>query len=200
VKINFVILILFVSFSVLSQQKENPIVFAEVFGGYSGGSSQGWTRGFDFNFQHKKELFTLRFLELSDITSEYALLSPFTPFPIFRTVEKIDEIAALYGKRYVFDNKSLSFSVGISSLKREYFTVSEGLESQNMDRYAGFPFEFNIKWFHANRERYRIYGIIPIGKPISFGRSFGFKITGNISKTNFIGLSVSYGLGFHKVY
>lgn len=200
VKLKCLVLILFISHSVCSQQKPNPIVFSEIFGGYSGGSSQGWTGGLGLNFQHKKDLFTLRYLGLVDLKSEYVSTSPFTVFPVISKEENINEIAVLYGKRYVFENKSLSFSIGISSLKREYYTVSEDIKSLNRDAYAGFPFEFNIKWFHANKERYRIYGFIPVGKPISFGRSIGFKIAGNISKTNFVGLSLSYGFGLHKVY
>jgi hypothetical protein len=199
VKLKYLVILLFISLSTFSQEKANPIIFVEFFGGYSGGSSQGWTGGYNLNFEKNKNLFSVRFLGLANLKSDYIQTSPFTILPFFKTEETINEIAVLYGKRFIYDNKSLSFSVGIASLKREYLVDDES-EFYNRDNYAGFPFEFNLKWFHANKERYRIYGLIPVGKPISFGRSIGFKIVGNISKTNFIGLGISYGIGFHKVY
>jgi hypothetical protein len=189
-----------ISFSAFSQQKTNPIVFFEFFAGYSGGSSQGLTGGYNLNFQNKKDLFSLRFLGLLNVKSDYIQTSPITVFPILKTEETINEIAILYGKRYIFDNKSLSVSIGIATLNREYLNFTDNTEFQRRDIYAGFPFEISLKWFNSNKERYRILGLIPVGQPIGFGQSIGLKIAGNISKTNFIGLSLSCGFGFHKSY
>jgi hypothetical protein len=62
------------------------------------------------------------------------------------------------------------------------------------------PIELNFKWFKSKKKRYRIYGIIPVGEPTSFGRNFGFKLVGNISKNSFVGLGIVYGFGIHKKY
>lgn len=75
-----------------------------------------------------------------------------------------------------------------------YYEVSENS--------IGFPFEVNIKWFKNVKRRYRAYyWLIPLGhKKVAFGRSFGFKLVGNISKTNYFGLAFNFGLGTHKKY
>ena len=59
-----------------------------------------------------------------------------------------------------------------------------------------------VKWFKAEKSRFRAYyGLIPIGKrKISFGRSVGFKLTANIAKNNYVGLTFTYGFGWHKKY
>jgi len=59
----------------------------------------------------------------------------------------------------------------------------------------------NVKWFKKEKKRFRAYyGLIPIGKPTSFGRSFGFKLYGNIGKLSYVGIGINYGFGWHKRY
>jgi hypothetical protein len=58
------------------------------------------------------------------------------------------------------------------------------------------PLEFSIKWFKREQSPYRIYGIIPVGRPSGIGNSMGFTLIGNISQHSFIG----FGIGHHKEY
>ena len=45
--------------------------------------------------------------------------------------------------------------------------------------FVGFPLEFGIHWFHSKKERYKVlFGLIPVGKPTSFGRGLGLKLYG----------------------
>lgn len=66
--------------------------------------------------------------------------------------------------------------------------------------YAGVPFEANIHWFKARKERFRIYGLIPLGHPMGFGGSIGLKVFGSVSKNSYIGFGLMYGLGWHREY
>ena len=58
-----------------------------------------------------------------------------------------------------------------------------------------------MSFFKSKKERFRIfYGLIPVGEPISFGKSFGFKLSANIAKKSYIGLGLTFALGWHKIY
>lgn len=190
-------LFLITSIFCFAQENSNPIVFADLIIGYSNGSSKGMTGGASINYQTKNNLFTYRFIEVSEIRYEGILIF----IPILTTVETIKENAFLFGKRIVEDNMSYSYSVGISYVEREFLVDS----SNNVLRYdssenIGLPFEFNIKWFNSKKERYRIYQLIPVGNPTSFANSIGFKFYGSISKTSFFGVGITFGLGWHKNY
>lgn len=185
------------SLKVVTASKSNPIVFLETFLGYAGGSSEGFVGNVSINYQRNKDLLTFRITELTRHRYDGNVLI----FPVYTEVESINEYALLYGKRYVSDNFSYSFSGGASIINRKYF--SERVDNINYFNYQegfGFPFEFSIKWFNSQKERYRIYCIVPVGKPTSFSRSIGFKLIGNVSKTTFVGLGISYGFGWHKKY
>lgn len=54
-------------------------------------------------------------------------------------------------------------------------------------RAFGAAFETNIKWFKKEKKN-------------PFGFSYGAKLSGNISKNYYIGLSAVVGLGWHKKY
>ena len=78
---------LFLGFAQINKDKTNPILFAEMFVGYSGGSSEGWTGGFTVNYQFKDNLITGRSLGLSHLRYE----GLFLVIPIYKQIEAIDE-------------------------------------------------------------------------------------------------------------
>jgi hypothetical protein len=58
-----------------------------------------------------------------------------------------------------------------------------------------------MSFFKTKKERFRIfYGLIPVGEPTSFGRAFGFRLYANIAKNSYVGLGLTFGLGWHKIY
>jgi hypothetical protein len=178
----------------------NPVIFMEGGAGYSGGKSQGWTISYGLNYQYKNELFTARYIGLADYRLPGAN-GGLIIFPVPRRVETIDEASAMYGKRYIYNNKSISFSVGIGMVKQRKLKIidsdnHEWIENKNF----GFPFEFNIKWFKREKKPFRIYWVVPVGPPISFGGSIGFKFAGNIGKTNYAGIGLTYSYGWHRNY
>jgi len=201
-----IILITLFSLSIYSQEKtENnePIIFGEfIFGGAGEIKGKGgFLLGGELNYQFKSNLFSIRYLEHIQLETDAVFLSPFTPFPIIREKINHKEIGLLYGKRWIYDGSSLSVSGGLSLNKYSNKITDENNERINIkNNYIGLPFEVNFKWFKSKKKRYRIYGIIPVGKPTSFGRNFGFKLVGNISKNSFVGFGIVYGFGIHKKY
>lgn len=183
------------------EQKENPVLFAEILLGGAGGKAGGFAAGATVNYQVKKNLFSLRYLGKTKWQGEVAMLTPFTPLPYFTVKNSSSEYAALYGWRFPKKGHSFSFSLGIS-----HTVFSEQLRDENEDRFynstsfVGLPFEFNIKWFKKTKKRYRIYYIFPVGKPTAYGHSFGFKLFGNIAEFSYAGLGVTFGFGWHKKY
>ena len=181
-----------------TNQKTNPILYFEGIVGYAGGNLSGFTLGGELNFQHKNDLFTVRIQNHSDADTKFLA---FFPFNLLFSKVNIDEYSLLYGKRFVDNNKSYSISAGLSNnIKHE--RINENNEHYwTNERYIGFPFELNIKWFKEKKERFRVlYGTIPVGKETSFGRSIGFKLYGNVAKTSYIGIALNIGLGWHKKY
>ena len=181
-----------------SQDQTNSVVYAELFSGYSGGSSSGWNAGIELNYQDKNNLITARYLALVQLKH----VNNYFFVPYYTTVDQINEFALLYGKRYVYDGHALSFSAGVSYVNRE-FLINKDYKYPIYDtqQSIGLPFEVNIQWFKRKKQRFRLaYGLIPVGKPTGFGRSIGFKLYGDISKTTFVGLGITFGLGFHKKY
>lgn len=197
-----VLLIIFSSLNFCAQtakdtlaKKENPIVFADVFFGLSRSSIDGFGGGLSVNYQNKSDLFTFRFasfIEIRDV--EFFLI-----FPISSSTLVNDEFSLMYGKRYVEDGFSYHFSGGIS-----YNSLRDKDDDLNKDlivNYVGFPLEIGVSWFKPKKERFRLlYGLIPVGKPTAFGRSFGIKMYANITKRPYFGIGLSFGLGYHKKY
>jgi hypothetical protein len=111
------------------------------------------------------------------------------------------ENAFMYGRRLVDGNMSYSYGAGISHIDREYLMdETNNLLKYDNEQFIGLPFEFNVKWFNSTKQKYRIYELIPVGQPTSFANSIGFKFYGSISKRSFVGLGITFGLGWHKVY
>lgn len=192
----FCFLFLLVTCTVFSQEEEktNPVLFAEVYAGAAGGEAPGMLYGAGFNYQKKKNLYTLRYTGTLDMGISYAGLGLF-PFPVRDGM--LDEVAILYGRRRGQENHSVSFSLGPAFNRYRFY---EDDEQKNASSSIGLAFETNIKWFKKEKRRYRIYGLIPVGKPTAFGTSYGFKLSGNISQTWYTGLSVIASWGWHKKY
>lgn len=186
--------------TLLKPRKTNPIIFAEVGFGWSGGTPQGFTGTLSLNYQQGHNLYTVRYSEVADLKTY--TLSPILPIPVVIEEDIVDEYALLYGRRFIGrgGNESYSFSIGASyNVRKKLFTEDDTSYYKTTNAF-GVPFELNIKWFKKQKSPYRIYEIIPIGKPVSFGNSIGFKFLGNISKTSFVGLAVTFGFDWHKHY
>lgn len=180
----------------------NPILFAEMVIGFSNGSIKGLSGIASINYQYKNNFFTFRGLEIIDDKKVGSFL--FIPFLVQE--EKINEYALLYGKRFIYGNHSLSYSLGVAYIDREYLLddLSTVSNYNNLnyakESFVGLPFELNVKWFNSKKERYRIYELIPVGSPVGFANSIGFKFYGAIAKQSYIGIGISFGLGWHKKY
>lgn len=182
--------------------KSNPIAFAEVFLGYSGVNFEGLSFGYSGNYQTGNNLFTYRNLYIAgkNKNRDKGLSDAFL-FPAFINGSSLNEYSLLYGKRLVYDASSLSISVGVSTNTLVYRYKIDGVKYREKENYIGVPFEINYKFFKNKKKRFRVlYGIIPIGKPTAFARSFGFKLYGNFGKVSHVGLGLNYSFGWHKVY
>lgn len=167
-----------------------PILFAELAFGASFGTANGITGMPSLNYQYKKVLFTARYTAMEDAS----LIT-------WRTYSSLDEYAGLIGYRIIKDDKSFSFSVGLSYNHFRHNLVDDNGNRYNVfSKYAGVPLEFNMKLFPEKKERYRIYGLIPVTKPTAFTRSAGIKLYASLSKTSYFGLGFSASWGYHKIY
>lgn len=147
-------------------------------------------------------MLTARIAGFNSYQSGIAMIGPVIGLPVFRRNEQIGDFGLLYGKRWISGGLSLSASAGVSYVRYEHLEYAGEdyyLKKQNL---IGMPFELNFKFFKKEKRRLRLYcGIIPVTKQkVAFGRSIGFKLTGNISKANYIGFGISYGFGCHKKY
>jgi hypothetical protein len=173
--------------------KQNPIVFGDFFIGYSNSGKTAATIGLNINYQSKNDLFTFRTSETTSIDRIDWLYI----FPVSIVRNTTTEYALLYGKRYIEDGLSYHFSGGIS------YNINEDVnyDIKTRDNFVGFPLEIGMNFFKSKKEKFRVfYGLIPVGKPTSFGRSFGFKLYANIAKKSYVGLGLSFGLGWHKIH
>jgi len=202
-KLNALAVLLVFSLRIAAQEpteKTNPIIFIEGMFGGGGGEFSGFVLAATANYQTGKNLFTARVAEHRATNyTEFAL--GMAGLPIFTPRMRNTEYALLYGRRYTKNSVSYSFAGGFShSMLDTKFRDDDGVARIRTESYQGFGYEFNIKWFKADKERYRLYMLIPVGKPTAFGRSFGIKLMGNISEHSYFGLGLTYGLGWHKYY
>lgn len=170
-KISLTIVFLMVFLPSFSQEKldsippkKNLIFFGDLTIGYASGALKAFSGGFSINYQQKNNLVTFRILETSKI-EKIDFLFGFIPYNIDR--KTITEYSLLYGKRYIKNEFAFHFSGGISYVN--FKEIKDNIEISNID-YAGLPLEIGINWFNPKKERYRaFFGIIPVGKPTSFG-------------------------------
>lgn len=195
--------VLFFSLSFLAQTKldtlnnnSNIILFAEFDIGYANFSRNSFSGGVSLNYQNKSDFFKFRFTEnLNTKGVERVVIF----FPVSGTQTVYHEYALMYGKRYIKKGFSYHFTAGIS-----YNTISttnfESLFNSNTEstNFYGFPLEIGFNWFSPDKEQFRIFGLIPIGKPSNFSRATGMKIKANLTEQYYVGLSLSLGFGFYK--
>lgn len=181
----------------------NPIVYSSILVGGSGSHEvQGITLSLDLNYQFNKNLLTFRSLYVIEENKDTNFFEALLVIPIFLGGDSINENALMFGRRLIFGGSALSISAGISSNLIRYSSRDENnLKMEFKYYYVGLPFEITFNVFKNKKRRYRIvYGIIPIGKPTSFGRSFGIKLYGNLGRFNYFGAGITSGLGWHKKY
>jgi hypothetical protein len=186
-----------------TQQKSNPIIYADfMIGGAStaNGEVNGLTFDFDVNYQINKDLLTFRSTYIAERNNDVGLAAIFI-FPSFLGGDSMNEYALLYGKRFIFNGSAISVSAGISSNLLKYTKVVNDDNIKFRKSYIAIPFEVNFNLFKSEKRRFRVlYGLIPVGKPTAFGRSFGVKLFGSLGKFNYFGFGLNFGLGFHKNY
>ncbi|WP_299014720.1 hypothetical protein [uncultured Polaribacter sp.] len=200
-KLLIFILFLITISSIKAQEKldslnitNNPIVFADVSFGYTIGSLRGLTGVFSLNYQKKNNLFTFRHLEIVKFDD----IDFFFIIPVDVESRRIREYSMLYGKRIIKEGTSYHFSGGFS------YNTYQQRKNNNIiasESFVGFPLEFGVSWFKSKKERFRIlYGLLPVGKPTSFGRAFGIKLHANLAKRSYVGIGLTFGLGWHKIH
>ncbi|WP_242927638.1 hypothetical protein [Pontibacter vulgaris] len=179
-------------------EKTNPIIFADTYVGFAGGRAGGFAVGAGLNYQVNRHVFALRYGGAVGLGTG-AILMGMMALPTIRVERESSEIAAMYGWRFIKDNRSLSFSLGASHNRHTFYPADDSPERKYV--YLGLPFEVDLKIFKSNKDRFRIlYGLVPIGKPTAFSRSIGFKFFGNVSRNSYAGLGITFGLGMHKTY
>ena len=203
------ILILFSMNSLMAQDslavknKTNPILFYEMYAGIGSAEYAGWNLGFTANYQFfRNDLLTARIAGFSSYRSDVAMIAPVIGIPFYTKNEHIGDFGLLYGKRWVNGGASFSVSAGISYVDYKCLVNIDDKFYFRQQHLIGIPFELNVKFFKKEKRRLRLYyGIIPVTrKKVAFGRSIGFKLSGNISQANYLSFGISYGFGCHKKY
>lgn len=169
-------------------------------GGFNGGG--GLLYGAELNHQFRNNLLTLRFLEQLELKSKVVMLFPFVAMPVVEKKSTLRDLGVLYGRRWIFRRSSLSVSGGVSVVSYTVRLSNEEYDHAITEEhhYFGVPLEVSYIWFKAKKKRFRIAGIVPVGKPTAFGADFGYKLVANISNHSYIGFGLVIGLGIHKVY
>jgi hypothetical protein len=185
--------------TLLKKRKTTSVLFADLNMGVAGGSSNGLFLGSSLNYQLGRHFITARYNILED-RQRINSTAGFIFLPRTRVTETIEEGALLYGRFYAKGDTHYSFSGGLSFVHRVRYEYTDAARIRHNTLGAGFPFELSIKWFKKEKRPYHVYYVIPIGKPTGLGNSFGFKIIGNVASTTFIGIGLSFGLGWHKHY
>lgn len=190
------VLITFNTLNTSAQPASKKIVFGEFLVGAT--TNDGLAFGANLNYQIGLHLFTARYLTHRDFYNK--LIAEHADNEDLNVRSHQDEWALLYGPRLNFERFSASLSAGISGSVVSIVSSDVQANLNYRNRYIGVPYELNVKFFKKNKSRYRLYGLVPVGKPTSFGRSFGMKLFGNFSGQHYFGLGFSLGYGVHKFY
>jgi hypothetical protein len=181
--------------------KSNPIIFGDFMIGGAGGEANGLAFVFGLNYQINKDLITLRSAYLLAENKNVNILEALLIIPIFIGGDSVNEFSLLYGKRFVFNGSALSISAGVSTNLIKFKETINDEKIARRNSYIGIPFEINFNFFKKEKKRYRVvYGLIPVGKPTSFGKSIGLKVFGNFGEYNYFGIGLNTGIGWHKKY
>ncbi|MDQ6471950.1 hypothetical protein RB619_14965 [Flavobacterium sp. LHD-80] len=171
------------------EEKTNPIIYFEGFGGFAVARNIGLAGGAELNYQTGKNLFSFRYTNAVGYTQKeenYIV-------PAFDKEEDLNEVALMYGRRWLKENHSYSISAGlnyssIDLINRDF----DGNRNSNNKYFYGVPFEANYKRFYSKRRTNLIFNMmIP---------SVGFKLFGSIAKYSFVGVGVTLGFGLPKDY
>lgn len=188
------------SFGQDSLKKTNPIIFL----GYALSlprNQSGIQGNVDLNYQVKRSLYTVRFVGAAYFDIGTVAISPVNYFPTISNKGGLEEYGVLYGRRFITDGHSFSFSAGLSFNDRTGFEAGPNNQPRPYESYyAGLPFEVTWLTFKAKKRKYHIYGIIPVGKPTGLGHTVGLKLSGNVSQHSYLSLGIVMGIGYHKQY
>ncbi|MBW3519132.1 hypothetical protein [Flavobacterium sp. NKUCC04_CG] len=179
----------------ITQSRVNPIIFVEGFTGIVDESFEEKSYGLSLNYQLKSHLFSYQYIRNTNDTDIYALI------PIKR--RNTNQHALLYGQRFVFSSISLSVSAGVSyaSIQRKIHDIySYDAPYIHGESYWGMPIELNFKLFKNKRKPFGPARLFGAKEPVGFGSSIGVKVYGSISKHNYFGAALVFGLGWHKSY
>jgi hypothetical protein len=172
-----------------SKEKSNPIIYAEVFGGFAVVQNIGLACGAELHYQTGKNLFSFRYTNAVGYTQKEEQYIA----PAFDKQEDINEVALLYGRRWLQEHHSYSLSVGINynsfeALNRDF----DGNRHSTYTYFYGVPFEANYKRFYSKRRSNLIFNmLIP---------SVGIKLFGSVAKYSFVGVGFTLGFGLPKEY
>lgn len=208
-KITLVFFLLFYCLNLHSQdsntlsETSNPIIYISTSLGTSIGN-KGYGGGFLFttsvNYQMSKNLFLYRFSHNAEFNKNPGIAALLI-VPIFLGDNIMNEHALMYGRRFVFNNSSVSTSVGFGLSNRNYTEFYDNNSKFITESYVSIPFEINFRLFQSRKKKFRIlYGLIPVTRPTGFARSFGLKLYGSLGKFNYFGVGLNFGLGWHKKY
>ena len=166
--------------SMLPPEHHHPTLYIDGGFGYVAAGLRGVQANYSLNYQKGLSLFTFRGLANGSSRTD-----PSSVFRIF-SYEKtgtLSELALMYGLRFNSNQgHAYSFSAGIDHNDRSaYYYDSANNRTQIEGEYIGVPFEANYQWYTHR-----------------FGVSFGIKLSGNISRHDFIGIGVDMGLGYHS--
>src|SRR5690606_1332437 len=109
-----------------TEEKPDPILFGDLYLGLSSDlkSNMALLGGVSLNYQIKKNLITIRYVENLYIGSYVYKESMFVfPFLYDKAINR--DFAALYGMRWVFENTSVSVSGGISANIYQFKAINE---------------------------------------------------------------------------
>lgn len=189
------VLIALNAFYSIAQEKRDRIMFGEFLVGAT--RNDGLAFGANLNYQTGPHLFTARFIShrgyYNNLIAEH-------DHENLNVRSHQDEWAILYGPRITFERFSASLSAGISASSVSIVSSEVQSNLNYHHRYIGIPYELNLKYFKKSKSRYRLYGLVPVGKPTAFGRSLGIKLFGNFTGENYFGLAFTLGFGVHKIY
>jgi hypothetical protein len=163
-------------------EMHHPAIYIDGGFGYVIGGLRGAQANYSLNYQDGLSLFTFRGLangsEKPNPTSR-GLLSGLE----YETTGTMTEYALMYGLRFNSNiGHAFNFSAGIDHDNRSaYYYDEANNKTQVKGDYIGVPFEANYQWYTRR-----------------FGVSFGLKLSGDISRHDFIGIGVDMGLGFHS--
>lgn len=184
-----------------SQEKKegNSIFYADFLIGGSSITGGSLNAGLSLNYQNGKNLFTFRTNQSKKLEDDFNLIFWFSPFTVLDTEKTSSENSFMYGRRYIKNGFSYAFSIGVSFIRYNEIDNTDQ-EIISHENFIGLPLEISLHWFEKDKEKIKLFGLIPLGKKTGFGMSSGFKLYGTLSKKSYIGAGLVLGFGYYKNY